>query len=90
MTPDRGDPTALTVVAYPDARDVIGVVMHVPAPAVVARAGTLTAEGVQLRAVIGAVVDADAVGVDRPAAPGQQLDVLLRAERDRDVPGSRD
>ncbi len=90
VPPERGDPAAFAVIAYPEAGDVVGVVADFPPPATRSGARRLPSKRRQLRTVVGAMPDADAVGVDRSELPGQQTDVFLRAERDRDVAGGGD
>ena len=53
-------------------------------------AGFLLPDGVEFLGVVSAMADLDAVGVDGPPDRGQQLDVVIRAERDRDVSGCLD
>ena len=88
--PGRGQPAAVVVVADPDPGDVVGVVADLPPAVFRLDPGMLAPVGVQLAAVVGPQADLDAVGVDHPPGGREQLDVILRAERDRDIAGHVD
>ena len=88
VLPRAGDPAAGPADEHP--RHVIGVAADLPQPLAGGDAGFLLPDRVQLRGVVGPVADLDAVGVDGPPDRGQQLDVVLGAERDRHVPGRLD
>ena len=72
------DPAAVQVVADPDPGDVVRVVVDLPQALLRGDPGRLAAVGGQRLAVVGAVADLDAVGVDRPPGRRQQLDVVAR------------
>ncbi|MFG2525612.1 hypothetical protein [Streptomyces sp. NPDC048527] len=88
--PGNRNPAALPVVADPDPVGVIGVAVDLPQIPLAGDTGGLSPRGSQLRAVIDAVVELDAVGVDGPPGRGQQFDVVVPGERERDVAGVLD
>ena len=88
VLPRAGDPAAGPADEHPG--HVVGVVADLPQSLPGGDAGFLLPDRVQLRSVVGPVADLDAVGVDGPPDGGQQLDVVLGAERDRHVPGRLD
>ncbi|SIN24675.1 Uncharacterised protein [Mycobacteroides abscessus subsp. abscessus] len=91
MRPGRRNPAFFVVViAHPDPRHVVGVVVDFPLPAMIVDTGMLTAVRVECFSVIGAVIDADAVLVDRAPACRQQLDVVISTQGHRHVPGDLD
>jgi hypothetical protein len=86
VRPGCQDPAAVTeVVADPDTCDVVWVVVDFPEALPGVHPGVLASVGVKCLAVVGAVADLDAVGVDRPPGRRQQLDVVTGGQRDRDV-----
>ncbi|MFZ0118617.1 MAG: hypothetical protein WBR33_09665 [Pseudonocardiaceae bacterium] len=64
--------------------------MHFPSAVVAGDPGVLAAVGVERLAVVGAVADLDAVGVDDPPGRRQQLDVIVGAQWDGNVTGDLD
>src|SRR5262249_42773000 len=88
--PGRGQPAAVVMVADPDPGDVVRVVTDLPPAVPGLDPGVLAPVGVELATVIGPQAGPDPVGIDHPPGGRQQLDVVLRAERDRDVARHRD
>jgi hypothetical protein len=80
----------VVVVADPDPGDVVGVIPDLPPAVAGVDPAVLAPVGVQLAAVVGPQADLDAVGVDHPPSGREQLDVILGAERDRDIAGQAD
>jgi hypothetical protein len=87
MLPIAHDPAAVPVVANPDAVDVIGVVMDLPAVLLGPHARRLPPKGVEVDAVVAAVVELDAVGVNGLPPRRQQLDVVGGRQGHRHVTG---
>ncbi len=86
VCPRRQDPAAVAeVVTDPHARDVVRVEADFPEPVPGVHPGVLAPAGGERLAVVGAVADLDAVGVDLPPGRRQQLDVVAGGQRDRDV-----
>lgn len=67
-----------------------GVAVDLPEPALGGDARVAPSHQPAFGGVVGAVVDPDAVGVDGPPGRGQEFDVVLAAERDRDVAAGLD
>lgn len=67
-----------------------GVAVDLPEPALGGDARVAPSHRPAFGGVVGAVVDPDAVGVDGPPGRGQEFDVVLAAERDRDVAAGLD
>ncbi|GAA5059222.1 hypothetical protein GCM10023336_34810 [Streptomyces similanensis] len=64
--------------------------MDLPEPAFGSDARVVPSHRPEFGGIVGAVVDPDAVGVDGPPGRGQKFDVVLAAERDRDVAADLD
>lgn len=91
VLPGRLDPfTVAAVIAYPDAGDVVGVAVDLPESAFSGDSRVAASHRPEFGGVVGAVVDPDAVGVDGPPGRGQEFDVVLAAERDRDIAAGLD
>src|SRR5437763_1523577 len=77
LGPEHRDPAAVPVIADPDPGDVVWVAVDLPQALAGGDAGMLHPQRVQLRAVIDAAADLDAVGVHGPPGRGQQLDMIV-------------
>jgi hypothetical protein len=79
------------VVPEPYNGDVVRVVVNLPfGPVAAGQPGGLPPVGVEGLAVVGAVVDRDAVVVDGPERDGEELDVVAAGEGERDVAADAD
>lgn len=70
---------------HPDLIGVVGVVVHLPSAVRCTR--WVPAVRIEDLVVVGAVVEADAVVVDGHPLDGHELDVVVRAQRHRDIAG---
>jgi hypothetical protein len=77
IRPGDSDPSAVVVVADPDAGNVVGVVTDLPLAVFVTDSGMLTAVRVKRLGVIGAAGDLDAVRIDRAPGRREQFNVIV-------------
>ena len=85
VTPGDSQPTLPGMVAHPNLADVVGVVVDFPLAVSCAHTGVLAPKAVEYVAVIEAIVDLDAVGVDDAPFHAEQLDVVISGKGNRNV-----